>query len=65
MVHRKGDANHGAVNPHPPEDGFSEPVERLRGNPTHQDRIVSPAIALVIGKDEGTSPAATKSLDTS
>lgn len=65
MVHGKGDINHGAANPPSSEDGFSEPAERPWGNPTHQDRMVSPAMALLIGKDEGTSPAASKSLDAS
>lgn len=65
MVHGKGDTNHGAANPPSSEDGFSEPAERPWGNPTHQDHTVSPATALLIGKDEGTSSAASKSLYTS
>lgn len=65
MVHRKGDANHGAADPLSSEDGFSEPAQRPWGNPTQQDCMVSPAMALLTGKDEGTSPAASKSLDTS
>lgn len=50
--------------PIPPfsEDGFSEPAQRLWGNPTPQESTVSPAIALLIGKDEGINPAASKSL---
>lgn len=47
------------------EDGFSEPAGRPWGSPPHQDHMVSPALALLIGKDEGTSPVAIKILDTS
>lgn len=46
--------------PNPPssEDGFSEPVERPWGNLTPQESTVSPATALLVGKDGGTGPAA-------
>lgn len=39
--------------------------ERPWGNPTHQDLTISLAMALLMGKVEGTNPAASKSLDTS
>lgn len=50
--------------PIPPfsEDSFSEPAQRVWGNPASQESTVSPVIALLVGKDEGINPAASKSL---